>query len=70
VVLLCRFKLNLLPNGLNLPPLSFSPANQIANKEPFEDWDQRHRQHEKDAGDSREVEQEAEGRVDVAKGFL
>ena len=70
VVLLPLFKLHLRPNRLNLPPLPLSPADEIANEKPFENGNQRHRENEKDRGERREVEQKAEGRVYVAKGFL
>jgi hypothetical protein len=38
VVLLRRFKLNLLSNRLNLPPVQFSMMDQIPKEKPLEDW--------------------------------
>jgi len=50
VILLPRLKVNLLPNRLNLPPLSLSAADQIANENPFENRNERHRKDKKDGG--------------------
>src|ERR1700741_2065664 len=44
VVLLLNPDLLPPPDRLDLPPLPFSPADQIANEKPFEGWNQRHRQ--------------------------
>jgi hypothetical protein len=55
VVFLCRFKLNLLPYRLNLPPPSFRPPDQIPNEKPFEGWNQRHREDEKNTGERGEI---------------
>ena len=52
VVLLIQINLNLLPHRLNLPPLPLSAADQIAKEETLEDWNQRHREDEKNTGQS------------------
>ena len=69
VVLPLEPNLRLLPHCLDLPPLPFSPADQITNEKSFEHRDQCHWKHKKDGGDNREVKQKAGGWVDVAKGF-
>src|SRR5258708_4743999 len=66
MVFLTDFKLNLLRNRLNLPRLPLSSPDEIA----IQDWDQRHRENEKDSGDHRQVEQKAERRVDMTKRLL
>ncbi len=33
-----------LPYRLDLPPLPLSPADEIANEKPLQDWNQRHRE--------------------------
>lgn len=70
MVFLTDFKLNLLPNRLNLPRLPLSSPDEIANEKALQDWDQRHRENEKDSGDHRQVEQKAERRVDMTKRLL
>jgi hypothetical protein len=40
VVLLLQLNLNLFPHRLDLPPLSFSVADQIAKEKPLQDWNQ------------------------------
>jgi hypothetical protein len=55
VVFLRRLKLNLLPHRLNLPPLPFAPADQIANEKTLQDWNQRHRENKKESGEPAEA---------------
>src|SRR6202008_1803856 len=69
-ILLLQPNLSLLPYGLNLPPLPFAPADQIANEKTLQDWNQRHRENKKESGEHRQVKQEAERWIDLAKGFL
>jgi hypothetical protein len=52
MVLLPRFQLNFVAYSLDLPPLPLSPPDQIANEKPFEGWNQRHRENEKNTGQS------------------
>jgi hypothetical protein len=53
VILLLTSNLNLMANRIELPSLPFSPADQIANEKPFEDWNQRHREDEENTGERR-----------------
>jgi len=56
VVLLLQLDLNLVAHRLNLPPLPLSSPNEIANEKPFQDWNQRHRENEKNASEYGEIE--------------
>ena len=49
MVLLLYLKLNLLPNRLDLPPLPLPSPEEIADEKALEDWNQRHREDEKNA---------------------
>jgi hypothetical protein len=45
-----------LPYRLDLPPLSLSAANQVANEKALENGNQRHREDKKNGREGREVE--------------
>jgi hypothetical protein len=70
VIFLIGFKLNVIPDHLDLPPLPLSSTDEITNEEPLEDWNQRHRQDEKNAGNHREIKQKRERRIYLPKDSL
>jgi hypothetical protein len=67
MVLLRRFKPNLLPYRLDLPPLPLSPADEIPNEKPLQSRNQRHGQDKENARDYREIEKQFEHWIDPAK---